>query len=483
MVDMKSMEKYILAIDGGTQSTKVVIFDLVGNEVCSHTVALQEIVLYPDGRAEHPSDDLWTSLQTACQQALSHFPYDTNDIIGVGLGSIRCCRALMQEDGELAYPVQSWMDVRLASPYVHEDDRVKYISATTGYLTYRLTGERKDTRSNYVGPWPIDAETLTWLEDEKNFSSYHTPRNMLFELVDPSSILGSITPYASEATAIPVGLPVVSTANDKAVEGLGSGLSQNGTVLVSLGTYITSMMAGHEYKGDSTSYWSNPGATKGEFVYESNGIRRGMSTVTWIKELLGSDIEDEAKAQGLTAEDYLNALAQDVPAGSDGLYTVLNWLARPGHPHERGIMIGFNGNHKGKHMFRSILEGIAMTMKGNILAMCEERGITLTQAIISGGGSKGDVFMQIFSDVLGVPTKRNVVSGSASIGAAICTALALDIYPSREEAIEHMVHIKDTFVPIAEHVALYKELEEKVYRHIATQVDDLLQASHALLSK
>ncbi|MDY0290204.1 MAG: FGGY-family carbohydrate kinase [Sphaerochaeta sp.] len=477
------MEHYILAIDGGTQSTKVVVFDLKGHEVCSYTVPLQEIVLYPDGRAEHPCDDLWTSLQTACRHTLALFPHDPKAIIGVGLGSIRCCRALMKEDGHLAHPVQSWMDVRLSSPYVHEDDRVAYVSATTGYLTYRLTGERKDTRSNYVGPWPIDPVTLNWFEDEHLFSSFTTPRAMLFELVDPATVLGTINAFASEATGIPVGLPVVATANDKAVEGLGSGLTHDGTVLVSLGTYITSMMAGSEHKGDSTSYWSNPGATKGEFVYESNGIRRGMSTISWIRELLGSDIEDEAEAQGLTPENYLNTLARGVPVGSGGLYTVLNWLSRPDHPHERGIMLGFNGTHKGRHMFRSIMEGIALTMKRNILAMCEERGIALTQANISGGGSQGDVFMQIFADVLGVPTKRTMVSGSASIGAAICVSLALDIYPSRDDAIQHMVHIKDTFVPIAEHVALYKEIDEKVYRHIALQVDGLLQASHAVLSK
>ncbi len=483
MMDMKSMKKYILAIDGGTQSTKVVIFDLKGHEVCSHTVPLQEIVLYPDRRAEHPDDDLWTTLQVACKQVLAEFPFPLQALIGVGLGSIRCCRVLMQEDGNLAHPVQSWMDVRLASPYVHEDDRVKYVSATTGYLTYRLTGERRDTRSNYVGPWPIDPVKLGWFEDEDLFSRYHTPRNMLFELVDPSSILGAITPAASKATGIPVGLPVVSTANDKAVEGLGAGLTHDGTVLVSLGTYITSMMAGNQYKGDSSSYWSNPGPTKDEFIYESNGIRRGMSTVTWIRDLMGSDVEAEAKALGLSAENYLNTLAKDVPVGSDGLYTVLNWLSRPTHPHERGIMLGFNGTHKGKHMFRSILEGIAMTMKGNILAMCEEREMPLEQAIISGGGSNGDVFMQIFADVLGVPTKRNVVSGSASIGAAICTALALGIYRDRAEAIQHMVHVRDTFFPIAENVALYEEIEEKVYRHIAHQVDGLLQASHAIFNK
>jgi len=306
---------------------------------------------------------------------------------------------------------------------------------------------------------------------------------MLFSLVDPSTILGTITPDASEATGIPVNLPVVSSANDKAVEGLGAGLKDDGTVLVSLGTYITSMMVGDKYKSDTHYYWTNPGATKGEFLYESNGIRRGMSTVSWIKDLLGSDILIKAKEQDITPEAYLNEIAKSVNVGSDGLYTILHWLAQPHQPHQRGIMIGFNGVHKGPHMFRSILEGIAMTMKSNVLSMCEERGITLKQIIVSGGGSKGDLFMQIFADVLGVRAVRNAVSGSASIGSAMCVSIALSIYKDRDEAIAHMVHTKDIFTPINENVALYKELEENVYRHIAHSVDGLLKESHNILNK
>ncbi|MFT4145792.1 MAG: FGGY family carbohydrate kinase, partial [Mobilitalea sp.] len=100
--------KYIIALDGGTQSTKVAIFDTVGTEICSHTVKLQPMHLYGDGFAEHPGDDLWDSLKEACQKALDKFTGDKNDIIGVGLGSIRCCRALVRKDGNLAAPVQSW---------------------------------------------------------------------------------------------------------------------------------------------------------------------------------------------------------------------------------------------------------------------------------------------------------------------------------------------------------------------------------------
>lgn len=474
--------QYIIAIDGGTQSTKVSIFDLVGTEICTHTVLLKPMVLYGNSRAEHPDDDLWDSLKLACNEVFKKFQGDRGAIVGVGLGSIRCCRALIKADGNLASPVQSWMDLRLSRPYEHEDDAVRYVTTLTGYLTHRMTGETKDTRSNYVGPWPIDPMTLEWYPEGETFDEYTTPRDMLFELVDPSTVLGYVNDFASEATGIPAGLPVVSTANDKAVEGLGAGLVNDGTVLVSLGTYITSMMVGEDYDPNTTHYWSNPGAVKGEFLYESSGIRRGMATVTWIKDLLGGDIIKEAKANGMSAEAWLNELGKEVPVGCDGLYTILHWLARPSHLHERGMMIGFNGTHKGPHMFRSVLEGIAMTMKNYAQAMCDERGIELKHIVVSGGGSNGELFMQIFADVFGVPAHRNIVNGSASMGAAICTALALGIYPSRQEAIDHMVKKRDSFMPISENVALYQAMNEKVYQRIVRDTDELLKASHEIFS-
>lgn len=481
------MEKYIIAIDGGTQSTKLTIFDTTGRDICSASVPLQPIRFYGESRAEHPGDDLWDSLKSACRSLFEKFTGDRDRIIGVGLGSIRCCRALVRQDGSLASPVQSWMDLRLASPYVHEDDAVRYVTATTGYLTLRLTGETRDTRSNYVGPWPIDPHTLDWYEDDERFDPYTTPRHMLFDLVDPAAVLGEISETASLATGIPAGLPVVSTANDKAVEGLGAGLTDDGTVLVSLGTYITSMMVGttprHDTPRHSTlTYFSNPGALPGEYLYESNGIRRGMATVTWVKELLGSDIIEEARKRELSPEAWLNAAGAEVAAGCDGLYTVLNWLPRPSHLHERGMMIGFNSTHKGPHMFRSVLEGIALTMKNHTLAMCDETGTPLTSIVVSGGGSNGDLFMQIFADVFGVPAHRNVVNGSASMGAAICTALALGIYPDRQTAIDNMVRRQDTFTPIPKNVSLYERINTEVYQQICPATDDLLMRSHRIFN-
>jgi sugar (pentulose or hexulose) kinase len=477
-----NMMQYIVAIDGGTQSTKLAVFDTAGHEICSETVKLKDIRFYEDSRAEHPDDDLWDSLKEACRGLFRKFKGDKSTIIGVGLGSIRCCRALIKEDGNLAAPVQSWMDLRLARPYEHEDDAVRYVTTTTGYLTFRLTGETRDTRANYVGPWPIDPASLEWYGDGAIFDSYTTPREMLFKLVDPSTVLGTITEAASAATGIPSGIPVVSTSNDKALEGLGAGLVNDGTVLVSLGTYITSMMVGDEYNPNMASYWSNPGAIKGEYLYESGGIRRGMATVTWVIDLLGMDLVKAAQKMELSPEAYLNVLGADIPAGCNGLYTVLNWLAQPSHLHERGMMIGFNSTHKGPHMFRSVLEGIAFTMKNHAQAMCDERGVDLKKIVVSGGGSKGELFMQIFADVFGVPAYRNMVTGSASIGAAICTALALGVYKDRQEAIDSMVRQRDLFTPNVENVRLYDQINNEVYKQIGSATDDLLIKSHQIFN-
>ena len=386
----------------------------------------------------------------------------------------------MKENGELFSPVQSWMDIRLSRPYEVKDDEIRYVTTTTGYLTHRLTGETKDTRSNYVGPWPINPETLKWYEDEEKFT---TPKEMLFDLVDPSTVLGEVTEKAAELTGIPAGTPVVSTSNDKAVEGLGAGLLNDGTVLVSLGTYITSMMLGHHYDSEPQNYFTNPGATPGTWLYESSGIRRGMSTVTWIKELLGSDILEEAENRDMSPENYLNMLAEDIPVGSEGLYTILHWLPRPDKQYERGIMLGFNGKHKGPHMFRSILEGIAMTMKNNAQAMCDELDIDLNEIVVSGGGSKGDLFMQIFADVFGIPAHRNEINGAAGLGSAICAALALDVYDSREEAIENMVRHEDSFAPDKNNHEIYTEINNKVYQNIPEHNKELLKKSYSILNE
>jgi sugar (pentulose or hexulose) kinase len=471
-------KQYIIAIDGGTQSTKVFIFDLKGNVICEGIQTLKPLYLAEPNVVLHPDDDLWDSLIAACRQAFRSFPGKMSEIIGVGLCTIRCCRALLKEDGTLAYPVLSWMDKRLSVPYEHENPEVRYVTTTSGYITHRLTGSFKDTVANYEGQWPVDRDKWCWSDDTAVMEMYQVPRNMLLDLVMPGDILGTITPEASRLTGIPEGIPVVATANDKAVEMLGSGPVDKTTALVSLGTYIAAMMQGTVNIGEACSYFANMASVPGRYIYESEGIRRGMWTVSWIKDLLGSAPAAEAKKLGISTENYLNDLAKLIPAGCDGLMTIPEFLAPVTMPYKRGIMIGFDGHHTGIHMYRSVLEAIALTMYNNTIAMSDELGIKLDRVIISGGGSKGDLFMQIFSDVFGLPASRNAAPSAVGVGDAICVCVGLGICKDFDEAASKMIKVRDVFKPNKANTEMYAKMNEQVYKHITEYTDEVLKKAY-----
>lgn len=465
--------KYVIGIDGGTQSTKVAIYDLNGNIVCEESIKLRPLYIPDAETAEHPDDDLWDSLVKASRALMQKFEGNTEDILGIGLGSIRCCRTYLKKDGSLAYPVINWMDKRLAKPFQNDIPEVAYISTTTGYLTARLTGEFKDTAANYEGIYgPFDKKDWKWSDDPEDYKEYNLTRDMLFDLVMPGEVLGSVTREASEQTLLPEGCPVIATANDKAVEGLGAGIRNDGSVLVSLGTYIGGMIRGKEYTENSIGYWSNLSAVPEEYLYETSiGIRRGMWSISWFKELLGEELEAKATRLGISVEQILEEEAKEVKPGSEGLITVGEFLAPTNMPYRKAMFIGFDGRHKRAHMYRSLLEAIAMTMKMGVDAMCDELGVKPSQVIVSGGGSNSPLFMQIFADAFGIKSVRNVVNNAAGLGAAINAAVGVGYYSDYETAIDHMVKIRDSYEPNLENTKVYDQIINEVYRDIKEYSD------------
>jgi sugar (pentulose or hexulose) kinase len=423
---------------------------------------------------------MWDSIVAASRKALERFAEDPASIIGMGLCTIRCCRACLKADGRLASPVQNWMDLRLASPYPFDDPQVRYVTTTSGYITHRFTGEFRDTAANYEGMWPIDKDTWQWSDDQKVLETFNVPRKHLVDLVNPGSILGYVTDDASSQTGIPAGIPVVATANDKAVEALGAGLLPGSTGLVSLGTYIGGMVYGAHNIKDAQSFFTNMASIPNRYLYESGGIRQGMWTVSWFRDLFGKELADTARARGTSPEEVLNQEAGHVPAGSSGLMTVPEWLAPPDKPFKRGIMLGLHAGHTRAHMYRSMLEAIVLTMKNHMDAMCAELNLALDRIIVSGGGSSGDLFMQIFADVFGVPAVRNVVNGAAGLGAAICAAVATGVYDTFDMAIEKMVRVENTFSPDNANTTLYSRMNQDAYQHITRATDDILEKAYPI---
>ena len=475
----------LLGIDVGTQSAKVVVHDAAGAVLAEGRAPLRPPLTPAPGVVEHPGDDLWDALAAACREATAALGDAATSVSAVGLCGVRCCRALLRADGSLAAPVMSWMDDRLALPHRQPDgaagDEVAWVASSSGYLTQRLTGRFRDSVASYQGQWPVDDSTWGWLVDDTELAAYGVPRDRLMELVLPGEVLGEVTPAAAAATGLPAGVPVVATANDKAVEALGSGLRSPDDLLLSLGTYVAAMTVGSRHGEQRSASWTNLSAVPGEYLHESTGIRRGMWTVTWLRELLTAARLASAPLAAGDAERLLDAGAVEVPAGSDGLVTLLDWLAPVDTPWRRGAFVGLDARHGPFHLHRSVLEALALTMQQHARAMTDELGSGPRRVVVSGGGSRSDLMLQIVADVFDLPASRGAAPSAAALGAAMSAAVATGVHGSFDDAAAAMVHAGRDAEPTAGGRSTYARMRG-LHTEVAASLDPVLRRHRELFA-
>lgn len=486
---------FVVGIDCGSQSAKVVVVDRGGLVVAHGQRPLRPALRPSHGVVVHPDDDVWDAIGDATRAAMTMLAergHHAADVGAAGLCSIRCCKVFTDANGALVEPVISWMDERAYRPYVpltaegRPDPRTAWATTTSGYLMHRLTGEANDTAANCVDlQWPIDADGVAWSDDDRTIDRYGLTRQLLGRLVQPGVIGGWVTATAAVATGLPEGLPVVHTANDKAVEALGCGAVSDHTVVLSLGTYICAMTQGELVPGAPANYWINPACVPGRWLYESGGVRRGMWTVSWILDLLGPEFAARAAQERVTREQLIEVEAAATPAGSDGLLTVLDWLAPTDHPYRKGAMLGFDARHTRGHLFRSVLEAIALTMDHHVRAMLAEldRSVEDTELVVTGGGADADLFLQIIADVFGVAAHRLVLpvgASPAALGAAACAASAIGLHPSIESAAADMAPPRRRIEPRDAEHAVYRSLADGVYQHLRDATDPIFRQTYPL---
>ncbi len=466
--------RYLLAIDSGSQSTKVSVVDERGTVHASAQRSLRPYQTPAPGHVVHPDDDIWDSIASATAETLHRFHGHVTHLAGVGLCTIRFCRVLLDADGRLVEPVLSWMDTRVQRPHDPTDDRVAHVTASSGYVTHRLTGRWVDSYAAYRGTWPIDERTRAWSTDPAAYRSTGMPRRLLSDLVAPGDLLGTVTVSAAAATGIPAGLPVFATANDKAVEALGSGLDDEDSVLLSLGTYIAAMTTGTSPEPGSGGYWVNFGSSPGEYLYESHGIRRGMWTVSWVRDLVSGRTAPGSWEDGRALEQRLNAEASRVPPGCGGLVALLDWLPPVDAPHRRGALLGFDGSQGRAHVYRAVLEGIALTMVGHVARMERELGRRFERLLVSGGGSRSDLMMQILADAFERPACRSAVADAAGLGAAVCASVGAAVHPDWPTARAAMVQPARASTPDPVRASTYRRL-----RHTYSRLSELTDPAFA----
>ena len=491
----------ILAIDAGTQSTRALLFDPGGTLIAMKRIPIEPYFSAQPGYAEQHVEVYWKALCDACQGLWKMKGVDKKRIAGVALTTQRSTMINLDLNGKPLRPAIVWLDQRRTeglkpvagmwgaafklagmtetAAYLQAEAEANWISnhepavwsnthkflLLSGYLTYRLIDRYVDSVGCQVGYIPFDYKKKAWAsKNDWKWQAIPMDLSMLPDLVSPAEIMGEISSEAAKATGIPVGLPLVAAAADKACEVIGAGSLEPNIGCVSYGTTATINTTHRKYFEIIPLIPPYPSAVPDAYALEFQ-IYRGFWMVSWFKQEFGLHEQGRAAKLGVVPEVLFDELVNKVPPGSQGLILQPYWspgLKLPG-PEAKGAIIGFGDVHTRAHMYRAILEGLAYSLREGAERMAKSSHIPITELRVAGGGSQSAAAMQITADVFGLPASRPHLYEASGLGATIDAAVGLKIHPDFKTAVKEMTHPGDTFQPNEKNHKIYDELYKQVY--------------------
>ncbi|GAA5523046.1 glycerol kinase GlpK [Aliifodinibius salicampi] len=468
-------EKYILALDQGTTSSRAIVFDKQGRIKSSAQKEFKQI--YPNaGWVEHDGSKIWSSQSSVATEAISEIGLNWSNIEAIGITNQRETTLVWdRKTGKPVYNAIVWQD-RRTSEYC---DRLKerkgliqkirektgliidaYFSATKiKWILDNVEGARKRAENGELAFGTVDSWLIwnftqgkTHVTDVTNAS-----RTMLYniktgewdeEILDlfdiPQSLLPEVKSSSevyAETSNVASGIPIAGIAGDQQAALFGQRCIKPGMVKNTYGTGCFMVMNTGEEPIISennlltTIAWEIDG--KVEYALEGSIFIAG-AVVQWLRDELGI-IENSAEVEKLAASVEDNNGVYLVPAFA-GLGAP-HW-----NQHARGTIVGLTRGASAGHIARAALEGIAYQTMDVIEAMEADSGIEIKELRVDGGATANNLLMQFQSDMLEAPVVRPQVLETTALGAAYLAGLAVGYWEDQEE-ISKQWNIDKTFSP------------------------------------
>lgn len=313
--------------------------------------------------------------------------------------------------------------------------RARWVLQSHAFLAAQLTGLVATDPSTAALCAPLfDLGARQWLHDACSRVGVRDDQLPPIRFAD--EILGTVSKEAARATGLRAGTPVAVGGGDFAAATLGAGVLEDGEACLMLGT-----------AGNLLVPRSTPGCDERLINAHHVGARTWLSlggtlsggAQEWFRQAVsrGSTLDEDTGLRGvLPALDVLDREAAVVPTGSDGLL-FLPYLQGERTPiwdaSARGAYVGLGLQHGRGHLWRALLEGIALSFV-DCQAVLEEDGVELHEVVAANGGGKSALFRQILSDALGVPLTYTPAGGGTAAGAAILAGLATGELASARES-------------------------------------------------
>ncbi|MCM4162329.1 MULTISPECIES: glycerol kinase GlpK [unclassified Arenibacter] len=470
------MEKYILALDQGTTSSRAVIFDQKGDIV---SIAQKEFTQYfpKPGWVEHDPVEIWSTQAGIAAEVVTKKGLSGANIAAIGITNQRETVVVWDKrTGDPVYNAIVWQDKRTADfcDELNLSGKADLIRAKTGlvidsyfsatkvkwildnvsgvrdlaetgkllcgtidsWLIWKMTqGELHITDvTNASRSLIFNINTLEW--DDELLELFTIPKNMLPQVRESSEIYGYTHPnfFAHR-------IPIAGIAGDQQAALFGQMCTRPGMVKNTYGTGCFMLMNIGDKPIISTNNLLTTIAWKinGKTYYALEGsVFIAGAVVQWLR--------DSLKIIANSSE--VEKLASSVES-SDGVYFVPAF-AGLGAPYwnqrVQGTVFGLTRGSTDAHIARAALESIAYQTMDILKAMEADSGVKIKELRVDGGATVNDMLMQFQADVLNTKTVRPKVVETTVMGAAYLAGLAVGFWKDLEE-IQEIWKTDRHFVP------------------------------------
>ncbi len=470
------MDKYILALDQGTTSSRAIVFDHMGIPVASARKEFTQIFPHP-GRVEHDPDEIWSSQAGVAAEALARAGIDSSHIAAIGITNQRETTIVWsRQSGKPLCNAIVWQD-RRTSEYcdqLRREGLAEVIASRTGLIidSYfsatklrwildnipgaRSMADRGELAFGTVDSWLIwnltagrlhvtdvtnasrtmlfNIHTLEW--DDELLRIFNIPVSLLPEVHSSSEILG----HTEGIYSSPV--PIAGAAGDQQAALFGQMCIEQGMVKNTYGTGCFMMMntgpapviSGNRLL--TTVAWKIGDRT--DYALEGSIFIAG-AVVQWLRDGLGI----------IRGSGEVEELASGVH-GSEGVYFVPAF-AGLGAPHwnqdARGTITGLTRGTTAAHIARAALESIAYQTHDVLLAMQNDSELTIRELRVDGGVTANNLLLQFQADILQSDVVRPRITETTALGAAYLAGLATGYWKSIDD-IKSQWQVDRTFSPL-----------------------------------
>ncbi len=496
---MIAMEKYIIGVDIGTQSTKALIASTQGKVIAQASVGY-----HPDTpRPLWAEQDARVWLQAfqesvrRCVELAREKGVGDAQIAGLCISSLYGGAGIpVDRDCQPLYPCLIWMDRRATeeAETVRRTVDLARLFAITGngvdsyygftkilwiknhepqvwentawflppnsYIASYLTGivaVDHSSAGNIGGVYDVHAHC--WSEQAMQMLGID-PAKMPERLIESTDVIGMITEDKAAMLGLSKGIPLVLGGIDAAVATFAGGVRTPGNHVAMMGT---SMCWGYlQTDADSgRDLISMPYVYKGLAQrYVFGGAATAGGAVNWFVEQFCQAERDEAQAQGITVYELLEARAARLAPGANGLL-FLPYLMGERSPvwdaRASGTFAGLSLTHTRAHLYRAVMEGIAFALWHNMIAVGDKRSRLDERLVVVGGAGNSDLWMQIIADVTGYSVYTIEEEVEAAMGAALLGAVGLNLV-SEQEVEAGWTQLRCRATPTAQAHAQYQRL-------------------------